>query len=75
MSSLGVNGLTDLETKVCRGCGVGVAAEVLVDDVLIFAGTLLDEGQLVADAGTHYTYVCCLSAVLFLAWALDQAIS
>lgn len=43
MSSLGVNGLTDLETKVCRGCGVPVAAEVLVDDVLIFAGTLLDQ--------------------------------
>lgn len=43
MSRLGINSLTDLETKVCRGCGVGVAAEVLVDDVLIFAGTLLDK--------------------------------
>lgn len=43
MSSLGINGLTDLETKVCRRCGVGVAAEVLINDVLIFAGTLLDK--------------------------------
>lgn len=34
-----VSALTDLETEVFGGFGVGVAAEVFVDDVLVFAGT------------------------------------
>lgn len=38
---------TDLETEIVLGrYGVGVAAEVFVDDILVFAGTgLLKESQ------------------------------
>lgn len=72
---------TNLETKIVGGCGVGVAAEVFVDDVLIFAGTCLEEeisrrSHRVGDCAWNYsTYVCRLKALLFVAWAFDQAIS
>ena len=43
MLQLVVRASTDLEAEVFRRFCVGVAAEILVDNVLIFAGTGLEE--------------------------------
>lgn len=66
-----MNASTDLETEVFGGSGIGVTAEVLVDDVQIFAGTGLEEVRLQNGVGIYSTCVFCLRAVSVNAWAMD----
>ncbi len=62
---------TDLETEVFGGLGIGVTAEVLVDDDQVFAGAGLEEVRLQNDIGIYSTCVFCLRAVSVNAWAMD----
>ena len=56
-----VSASTDLKTEIFGRCGVGIAAEILVDDVLIFAGTGLEE-----DVSSQFVweYIALTSAAL-----------
>ena len=69
------NLFTDLETHVAFGrIDVGVAAEIFVDNVLIFAGTGLLRRLAEVLRRDVYTYESSLGAVLLNAWAFDDDI-
>lgn len=71
-----VSPATDLETEVFGSFGVAVAAEVLVDSVLVFAGTdLREEVSIHNFARTSSTCMCCLRAVLLIAWTMNLDVS
>ena len=68
--------MSDLDTHVaCGRIGVGVAAEIFVDDVLILAGTGLLRRSEEALGRDVCTYESILGAVLLIAWAFDNDIS
>ena len=72
-----VRASANLETEVFSGVCAAVAAEILIDKVGVFAGTGLEEEvrSHPVQAGTDFTCILCLGAVLLAAWAFDQVIS
>ena len=72
-----VRASTNMETEVFSCIFAAVAAEILVDNVRIVAGTGLEEevrSQLM-QAERNLAYIFSTGAVLLAAWAFDQVIS
>ena len=70
---------TDSEAEILWRCGVALAAEVLVDDILVLAHAFLEFEEVLSEllnlceGPTRTTHVCGFGTVLCLAWTWDLA--